>query len=258
MSSQTLTYVLLFGPLVIGSIIALINADSVNETTEKAESWARKRHSKLSGSKNWFSKYVTGPLLWLMIQFSNWTDGFSQRGVKNGMRVALSLYIIIIWCVVIYNLIKALIFITIALAVIFVLFNVLLSGDADANGGHEAGRRVIGVAGRGQKANTKTGRVQEEGLMGWENTEMRTDPKTGKVQEEGLVTWNDTDTKVDQQSGIIKKEGLIGYDETDTRIHPETGIIQKRGLIGWENTDERIDPKTGKHQKEGLLGWIDD
>jgi hypothetical protein len=232
MSSQTLVYVLLFGPLVIGAIVALLNSESVNNTTEKAEAWTRKTQSSTATKKNWFSRYVINPILWLVVKFSNWTDGFTQRGLKNGVRVAITLYLIIAWCYIIYAAVMAIIIVTISLVIIYVLFKVLVNSNPDVKRGYDMSQRIIGATGKGKRVNPETGRIQEEGFLGWKDTDKRIDPETGNVQEEGFVGWKDTGTRVDQ----------------------ETGTIQKKGLIGWDDTDERIDTETGKHQKKGLIG----
>jgi hypothetical protein len=253
-----LLYILLFGPLVIGAIVALINSEGVNNTTEKAEAWTRKKQSNSATKKNWFTKFIINPVLWLIVKFSNWTDGFAKRGIKNGVRVALTLYLIIAWCYLIYLAVLAIIFIVITIAIIYVVFKVLINSDPDVKRGYDASQRIFGSVRRGKRVNPETGRIQEEGLIGWKDTDQRIDPDTGNLQEEGFIGWKDTGTRINQETGNIQREGFLGYEDSETRVNPETGIIQRKGFIGWEDTDERIDPNTGRHQKKGLLGWVDD
>lgn len=94
MTQETINILLLITPLVIGGIIAVINADEVNNATEKAEAWVRKTQTNLGTKKGWFSRYITNPVLWMIVKFSDWTDGFEHRGLKNGTRVTATLYLL--------------------------------------------------------------------------------------------------------------------------------------------------------------------
>lgn len=258
MTQETLNIILLLSPLVIGGIIAAINADGVNNTTEKAEAWTRRTQTNTSLKDGWFSRYIANPILWIIIKFSDWTDGFKHRGLKNGTRVAATLYLLAAWCFIIYAALMIAVVLVIVGVILYIVFNVLINSNEDVKKGYERGRRIVGPTGSGRRVNQETGIIQEKGLFGYNDTEQRIDPDTGRVQTKGMFGWNDTETRIDQETGNIQKEGMFGYNDSETRINPDTGIIQKKGLLGWNDTEERIDPETGKHQKKGLLGWSDD
>ncbi len=109
----------------------------------------------------------------------------------------------------------------------------------DPIGENRSGNRTIGVAGKGQRINPETGRVEEEGIFGWDNTKSRTNPDTGIVQEKDLLAGK-IQIRINEETGKIEEEGFIGWQNTEMRINPDTGIIQKMGLFSWEDTDERI------------------
>ncbi len=37
------------------------------------------------------------PVIWLLLKFSNETDDFTHRGMKNGVRIAATLYLFALW-----------------------------------------------------------------------------------------------------------------------------------------------------------------
>lgn len=258
MNPETLRIILLLSPLVIGGIIAAINSDGTNNATENAESWTRKTQSKTSLSNSKFSRYIANPILWLIVKFCDWTDAFTHRGLKNGTRVAATLYLVAAWCFILYAAFMIAVVLVIAAVILYVVFQALINSSDDVKQGYEKGKRIIGSTRPGTRINQETGVIQKEGMFGYTDTDERIDPETGKVQKKGLFGWNDTGTKVDQETGSIQKEGIFGYNDTESRINPDTGIIEKKGLIGWIETDERINPESGKRQKKGLLGWIDE
>lgn len=249
--------VVLLAPLVAGAIVALLNSEGVNGSTEKAEAWARRKQITIKERPGRFGRYVLNPLLLVIVKLSDWTDGFESRGVKNGVRIAAAGYATIAWLYLLFVILQVIVVVVIAGVAVYVAFKVLLNSSDDVRRGYDAARRVIGPAPLGHRVNPKTGVIQEEGLLGWRDTDRRVDPQTGRLQEEGLIGWKDTDVRINQESGIIQEEGLIGFRDTGTRINPDSGIIQEEGLLGWKDTEERIDPETGKRQKRGLIGWVD-
>ncbi len=258
MNKETLNIILLLSPLVIGGVIAAINSDGTNNATERAEGWTRRTQKKASLSNGKFSRYIANPILWAIVKFCDWTDGFTHRGLKNGTRVAATLYLIAAWCFILYTAFMVAVMLVIAAVVLYIVFKVLVNSNDDVKQGYETSRRIIGSTRPGTRINQETGVIQKEGTLGWIDTDERIDPKTGKVQTKGTFGWNDTNTKIDQETGNIQKEGMLGYNDTETRINPDTGVIETKGLLGWIETDERIDPESGKRQKKGLLGWVDE
>jgi hypothetical protein len=260
MTQETINIILIVSPLIVGGIIAAVNSNGINDATEKVEAWVRKRQQIASNSNGWFSKYILNPVLWLVVKFSDWTDSFTHRGLKNGARALASLYLIGAWLFILYLAIMVVLIIIIAGVLLYVLFKILGASiqDENFNKGVRIGKGVFGPTAKGTRVNPDSGRIQKEGLLGWVDTNERIDPQTGKYQEEGLLGWKDTDTRINQETGIVQQEGLLGYRDTETRVNPETGIIQKQGLLGWQDTERRVNPETGRAQKQGLLGWVDE
>lgn len=258
MGSQSFLLVVLALPLILAAIVGLLNSGGVNSATEKAEAWVRAAESGVHEKPGKFSRYIARPFLLGVVKFSDWTGTFEHRGLKNGARVAGTLYLGLAWAYVLFVLVQIMVLIVVVGVIIVVAFKVLVNSDDDVRRGYDAARRVVGTAPAGHRVHPETGVIQEEGLLGWRDTDRRINPETGVLQESGLIGWRDTDTRIDQDSGNIQEEELLGFRDTDTRINPVSGVIEKEGLVGWEETDERIDPKTGKRQTRGLLGWVDD
>lgn len=265
MNQQTINILVWISPLLIGGIIAVVNSEEVNNATEKAEAWSRRTQSNASKKKSSINRYLINPVFYTLVAFSDWTDSFIHRGLKNGIRVAATLYLIAVWCFLIYAAFMIAIFLVIVVVVIYVgykilgmVLNVAVSSDSNFSRGYNATRNVIGSGGSGTRTNPESGIIQEKGFLGWQDTDARINPETGQYQKKGFLGWNDTETRIDQGTGNIQKKGFLGYNDTDTRINQETGEIEKKEFLGWQGTDERIDPVSGKHQKKGLIGWLDD
>lgn len=250
--------IMLVLPLVVAASIAAANSEVVNSATERAEAWLRALRTDLSHRSGWFAALVVRPVIGLVLKLSDWTDGFQNRGLKNGVRVGAALYLVAVWGLLLVFALQIALTLAFIAAAIYIGLKVLVSASPEVRQGYEVSKRVLGTAGPGQRINPETGVIQEEGLLGWRDTDRRVDPETGNLQKEGLIGWGDSDQRIDQESGVLQEEGLIGYRDTDVRIDPETGIIQKQGLLGWQDTDVRIDPETGRRQKQGLLGWTDE
>lgn len=245
-------------PLIIGAIIAILNADGANEATEKAEAWLRRAYANAAAKNSWFIKIIVQPLLWLVVKFSDWTDSLPHRGLKNGLRIATAFYFLALWGLILLNILSILIPLAVLIAIIYFGLKHWLQTDTNARQGYESAQRIFGASESGTRVHPETGVIQKKGFWGWEDTDERINPESGKYQERGVLGWDDTDTRVNPETGVIQERGVFGYDDTEVRINPETGVIQKRGIFGWDDTDERIDPQTGKHQKMGMFGWEDD
>jgi len=98
MTQDTINILLLATPLVVGGAIAGANAESVNGFTENIEAWIRKKQEINSYKRGWFARLVIQPMLSILVKFSDWTDSFSHRGIKNGARITATLYFVAAWC----------------------------------------------------------------------------------------------------------------------------------------------------------------
>jgi hypothetical protein len=150
MDQQTIITLIWVSPLIIGGIIAAANSEDINEGTEKAEAWIRQSQSNSSKKKHSLNRYLINPVLYTLVWFSDWTDSFTHRGVKNGVRVAATLYIIAAWCFLIYTAFMIAIILIIAGVVIYVwykilgvVFKVAVSSDNNFSRGYEVSRSII-------------------------------------------------------------------------------------------------------------------
>jgi hypothetical protein len=81
----------------VGGVIGLANSNGINSITEGIETWIRRQHEGGSFKRGWIYRMVFNPILILLLKFSDWTDSFSHRGIKNGVRVGGALYFLMAW-----------------------------------------------------------------------------------------------------------------------------------------------------------------
>src|SRR5262249_21962398 len=120
MSPQTLNVFWLLLPLLLGGVVAAVNSTRINALTEFVEAKARARRSQAAARTGFVYRYVLYPPLWSIVKFSDWTDGFAHRGLKNGARVSATLYLIGLWVVILYM--AAIFVLAIAIVVGFLYF----------------------------------------------------------------------------------------------------------------------------------------
>ena len=249
MTQETLNIILLLTPLVIGGIIAAMNSDSVNTTTENAEAWTRKTQSKTSLKDGWFSRYIANPILWIIVKFSDWTDGFTHRGLKNGTRISATLYLIAAWCFILYAAFMIAVVLVIAGVVLYIVFKVLINSNEDVKRGYEKGQSVF---------NSNSQRRQEDvtdytGLKGkkiysgtnWFNEELK-----GRVDDDGNIykgtNWFNEEKigRIDEDGNIL--EGTNFFNETKVGRIDEDGNLHKG--TNWFNEE-----KTGRIDEDGNI-----
>lgn len=143
MNQQTINILIWASPLIVGGIIAAVNSEGVNDTTEKAEAWSRRTQSKVSTKRSSLNRYLINPVLYTIVLFSNWTDSFTHRGVKNGVRVSATLYLIAAWCFLIYAALTIAVFLIIGAIIIFIIFKVLVNSNDDVKRGFEKGQSIF-------------------------------------------------------------------------------------------------------------------
>ena len=131
-------------PAIVGTLVAIINSDGVNTATERVEAWARANEARVSARRGKFGRFVVRPLLLAMAKFSDWTDGFAHRGIKNGARLAGTLYLGMAWFYLMFVLIQIAVVVLIAVALIYVVVKVIVSYNPDVRRGYEIGRKIIG------------------------------------------------------------------------------------------------------------------
>lgn len=143
MTEATFNAVLLLTPAAIGGVVAALNREDVNDTTERLEGWVRGRQQRAATAGR-VGRYALNPPLWAVTKFCDWTDDFPNRGLKSGVRVAAALYLGLFWAFLVWTLIKIMVFLAIAAVVIVVGFKMLVNADPDIRRGYEAGRNAFG------------------------------------------------------------------------------------------------------------------
>jgi hypothetical protein len=142
MEPNSVLSIVLTIPAIAGILVAAVNSDGVNDATERVEAWARTNEAKVRARRGKFSRLVVRPLLLTVAKFSDWTDGFAHRGLKNGARLTGTLYLGMAWLYLMFVLIQVLVAVVIVAAIVVVLLKVL-SNNADVRRGFEAGQRIV-------------------------------------------------------------------------------------------------------------------
>ena len=262
MRQETINVIFFLSPIVIGGIIAAINADSVNDITEKAEAWTRKTQYKVASNNGWFNKYITNPILWIIVKFSDWTDDFSHRGLKNGIRVVATLYLVGIWVYVLFAAFMIIVTLAIVALVLYIVFKVLLNSDDNVKKGYETSQKLFGT-------NAKSGYSEKkERLFGGEYTQYYDangiPVETAEVKERFFggryVQYYDKNGNEIGTSEL--KERFFGgqYEQHYDENGNETGISEeKERLLGGkyiQHSDEDGNNTGTSEQKERLFGGV--
>lgn len=253
--------ILLFAPVAIGGILAAINADGLNETTERIEAWTRQRQQRSSSSTGSFSKYVANPLLWSVVRFYDWTDGFSHRGLKNGTRVAVTLYLIAAWLFILYSAVKIAIMLVVGAALLYVIVKILVHSNDDVRQGYNRARRafdadtpreesdVLGQVGlRGKKVYSGTnwfneelkGRVDDDGII-YKGTNWFNEERIGRIDDDGDILRG-TNFLNEEKVGRIDRDGNL-HKGTNWFNEEKTGRIDEDGNVhegtNWFNEEKK-------------------
>ena len=246
MTQETLNIILLITPLVIGGIIAAINAEGVNAATEKAEAWIRKTQSKTALKTGWFGRYIANPILWLIVKFSDWTDDFSHLGIKNGIRVAATLYLIAAWLYLLFAAFVIIASIAVAGFIIYVAIKVIFNSNNDGKSGYEMGRNLFQES--KEKDATKMAGIRGQKLYSgssWLSEELE-----GRVDEDGNI-YSGTNWFSEEKIGRISEDGTI-YQGSNSFNEEKVGSINKDGTINkgsnWFNEE-----KVGRIDKDGNI-----
>ena len=197
-------------PAVAGGIVAALNSDAANDTTERIEAWVRLQRGRLSSSEKWYIRYVINPVLLVIVQFSNWTDGLQNRGTKNGLRIAAALYSVAFWLFLIYVAVVVVVTIVILGVCFYVAAKVLEGFAENSTSRSERSAPVRGSTSyskTGMFSEDETGRTDEEGLV-FKKTGMFTEEEVGRVAEDGTF-YNKTGMFSEEESGRTDADGRI-------------------------------------------------
>jgi hypothetical protein len=259
MSQINWNMLLWFVPLLIGGIVAAINKDPVNTMTEGIEARFRGWQRKAAERDGFLFRYILNPLLWTIVKFFDWTDGFSHRGLKNGVRVATTLYLIALWLLLLYSAILIAIMVAAALVVLFIVGKVLSGPSDDSEVRYSSSRRVandeddeaptiVGPRGTRMYAGSNwfteelRGRVDDEGNI-YSGTNWLTEEKIGRIDDEGNI-YKGTSVFSEDKVGRIDEDGTL-YKGSNWFTEEKTGRIDKDGTI-FKGTNWFNEEKTGR------------
>ena len=239
-----------FSPLIVGGIIAAINSTNVNDSTEKVESWTRRMQAKVAQKSGWFYNLVINPVLWIVVKFCDWTDSFVHRGLKNGVRVAATLYLIAAWCFLLYLAFMVIVIVLIVGVVLYIIFKVFLGSNEDVNRGYEKGRKVFQSSRSNQDDVTDNIGLRGQRIYSgtnWFNEELK-----GRVDEYGNI-YKGTNWFSEEKIGRIDKDGTM-YKGTSFLNEEKVGRIDEDGTLhkgtNWFNEEKigRIDEDGNIHK----------
>ncbi|MDZ4700989.1 MAG: hypothetical protein SH809_14875 [Rhodothermales bacterium] len=254
MNEDTSTLILLLLPLVAGGIIAALNSSQTNAVIERIEAWIRARQERASLGTGFFARYVFNPLLWPIVKFCDWTDGFLHQGMKNGARVAAALYFLGLWLLVLSVAIYLVVVLAIIALVIFIAAKFLggSSSDSDDEEPRRVNRAIDHAGLRGKKLYSGSswlseelkGRVDEDGNI-YRGSSWLSEEKIGRIDEDGNI-YEGTSWLSETKVGRIAKDGTlhkgsnwfseerVGRIDDDGNIHKGTNWLneEKQGRSG--------------------------
>lgn len=245
-------------PLLAGAIIAAWNADGVNAATERAEAWVRQAQARAASGDGWFRRWVLNPVLRAVVMSCNWTDGLEHRGIKNGLRVAATIYLVGAWLLVLHVALA----ITVALVVIAIVLAFATrnlprgddGGDSERPRVRDDDRRDarFGPAVRGTKFYRGTswfneelkGRVDDDGII-YSGTNWFNEERIGRIDDAGTI-YRGTTTWNEEKVGRIDKDGTLyrgdswwserhaGRVDEEGRVHAGASWLNERrtGRVG--------------------------
>lgn len=249
MNQDTFYILILMIPLIVGGIIAAFNSNGINESTEKVEAWIRRTQGTVSTKKGWVYRYIINPLLWLIVKFSDWTDSFIHRGLKNGVRVALTLFLIIAWCFLIYSAFMIAVILIISIVIIYIFFKILINSNDDVKSGYEKGRNLFNsnTSDRNPEVTDYAG-LKGKGIYkgtNWFNEELK-----GRIDDEGNI-YKGTNWLNEEKIGRIDSDGAI-YEGTGFLNEVKVGSIDKDGNLH-KGTNWFNEEKIGRIDEDGTI-----
>lgn len=257
------TILFLLVPAAIGAILAAFNASNINDATERVEAWTNRRYDAITSSSGPFAKYVVKPFLWALTKFWGWTDSIAHRGVKSGVRVATTLYLLGVWLMVLYAAIMAVLTILAIALVTYMILKMFVNSDTDIKESFDRARRTSGrnaldqdrdvldrVGLKGQKVYSGStwlneeleGRVDDEGYI-YRGTNWLTEERIGRIDGDGNVLRG-TSFLNEETVGRIDEDGVL-HRGTNWLNEEPVGRIDEHGDI-YEGTNWLNEQKRGR------------
>lgn len=255
-------------PAFCGGIVAIINSARVNDITERVETWLRRRKDGVSVRKGFFSKWIVHPPLQIIVKLCDWTDALAHRGLKNGIRVAATLYVLGFWVLlVLYAFMFVLALICAVIAVLIALWTLgEMYGDkrkpslttfkspSFRSEGRETTSNeddlLAAAGGRGQNIYSGTnwmneelkGRVDEKGNI-YSGTNWLNEDKIGRIDKDGNI-FRGTGWLNEEHVGRIDSEGSI-HKGTNWLNEEKVGRVDEKGNV-YQGSNWLNEKKTGR------------
>jgi hypothetical protein len=262
-NSPLVEIALLLLPLIFGALIAALNKDGINNFTEKIESHIRKLQTKIAPKQGRISRFVIKPLLWIIVKLCDWTDSFAHRGLKNGVRVTVTLYILTIWLFLLYTAFIVVAVIIIAMVVIYILLKFIPGGDSESTyvPTPRSFRKqepvkddiIANVGQKGMKIYAGTnwfneemkGRIDDDGNI-YKGTSWLSEAKIGRIDDNGNI-YSGNNFFNEQKVGRIEKDGTV-QKGSNWFTEEKVGRIDEDGNI-FKGTSSLNEEKQGRTEK---------
>ncbi len=234
-------------PILFGSIIAIINSNKVNDKIENIGNWIKRKQSGTSQKTNWISQYLFTPIIWSVAMILDWTNHFTHHGVRNGVRVASTIYLLAIWGFIIYLAFIAITILIIVSVVFYVVFKVSITLFDDTGQGIDKRRTAFPHINRFRQDDiTKYAGVEGKKIFSgnnWYNEELK-----GRVDDNGNI-YKGTNWFNEEKIRRIDKDGNI-LEGTNYFNEHIIGRIDKDGIL-YKGTNWFNQKKIGRIDKEG-------
>jgi hypothetical protein len=252
-------------PLLVGAIVAAANKDPVNDVTERIESRFRDWKSRVASRDGFLFRWVLNPLLWTIVKFFDWTDGFSHRGLKNGVRVATTLYLIALWLLLLYSAIVIAVMVAMVLLGLFIVGKILSASSDSGSSSYSYSNAdddddSRNVRPRGGRSVRKTDWLGEEYV---ERTDEDGNVVSRSRVREGLFSGKYVETSGADGKVVARtesREGLLGERFMETRDSDGAVTSRTREKEGWlgdrysETEDAHGEVVEESRRTEGLFG----
>ena len=234
-------YYILLSPIVIGTILGLINNPSIENNVDKFQNLLSTRKEKITPYSGKMNRFLIRPFLWFALKIKEWTNDIAHPGFKSGLRVSLYLYLIELFLYLFITL-TMLIIILVVVGVILWILGKILASASDTETTYKYRKTFY------KKDNDLTDHV---GLRGnkiysgsnWFNEELK-----GRVDNDGNI-YSGTNWLSEEKIGRIDKDGNI-FQGTNYFNESKVGRIDEDGNIhkgsNWFNEE-----KTGRIDDDG-------
>lgn len=256
--------IILLIPSVIGGVIAALNLDNINDTTEKIEAWIREKQAACAAKTGKVFRFAITPPLTLIVKFSDWTDSFENRGWKNGARVAITLYLVGLWLFLIYFAVAFVVAILLVAVSFFVVFKLIdiFSGDSDSQvtttttcyrpmRREENETPPVGIRGQRFFAGTNffneelAGRVDNDGNI-YKGSNFFNEDKVGRIDDDGNI-FKGTNFFNEEKVGRIDEDGNI-HKGSNWFNEEKVGRMDKDGNV-YQGSNFFNEEKAGRVSK---------